>query len=127
MAGEIIVSQNLQITNNNFKVPKIGSTNQPADQAAPGGGVPGRVLVTNAAGGILIDLSTITKGGFVVVLNTDAANYVTLGVDNGGAFLPWGEVLPGEFEVYRLSRTGTLRLLAPVAGPVECLVAVYNK
>lgn len=126
MAAEIIVSQNIQINNNNFVVPKRGSNNQNVDQVNIGGGVPGRLLVPIAAGGVLVDLSTITKGGFVVVTNTSLVNFVTLGVDNGGALIPWGEVLPGETEVYRLSRTGTLRLIADTA-QVECLVAVYNK
>ena len=78
-----------------------------ADVSAAGGdgAVPGAVEATLA--GALIDLSKLTApGGFAVIQNLDATNYVSIGMrdPDSSKFYPVLDLLPGEIFVVRLAR-----------------------
>lgn len=108
MAQEICVTQQIQVTNGNFKFPKTGPVTQLIDQATAGGGNPGTIQAVTTANGTLVDFSTfpgITAGGWLQVTNLDPTNYVSWGPDNGAGTLELaGELLPGESALFRMSR-----------------------
>lgn len=117
MADEIKVQASIEITNNNFRLPKYGASILQINQNNPGGGVPGTVEIPVAD--TLVDLSALTVLGFCWIQNIDANNYVTYGPDSGGgALVPFGRIRPGENAIWRFEPGVLLRMLANTA-PVE--------
>lgn len=71
----------------------------------PAGPTPGSVLIS--VWGTDVNLSQLTTyGGMCWLTNTDPTNYVTWGkyIASIGKFVPFGEILPGECFLIRLSR-----------------------
>lgn len=68
------------------------------------GPTPGAVTVT--VFGTAIDLSELTTPGLCRIMNIDATNYVEYGIRDPETetFYPFGEILPGESYILRLSR-----------------------
>jgi hypothetical protein len=145
MTNEIRVQIGLQVRKGD-----LFSVTQPsafiADMAGSMGETPGGLTVP--LGGANVDLSHLTKlGGFIWMQNLDTVNYIEWGVYDPlmGLYIPVGELLPGEFCLWRMSHflgdysspgtgtgTGTsghgvmLRLKATQA-PCQALVKAYDK
>lgn len=127
MANEIAYTAQLQIRNGATEYRSSPSTFN-ADQAtAETGPVPGTVAATTA--GVNVDLSGLSVPGFCFLQNLDADNYVTYGIFAGATFYPLGELLAGEHNVLRLSRTivtsNNFRLVANTA-TVNVLVQAHE-
>jgi hypothetical protein len=73
-----------------------------ADVSGTNGPTPGAVTATVA--GTVVSLAQLANPGLCRVMNIDATNFVTVGVDDGARFFPLMELLPGESYVFRLSR-----------------------
>lgn len=101
MANEAQIRVSLAI-----KKGKIDYQNKPgayqADVAGLNGPAPGTVTATT--GGVNVDLSMFTTPGLCCLKNIDDTNFVTYGIHDGTNFHPFGELLPGEEAVVRLSR-----------------------
>lgn len=116
MSNEITI--NTQITVNHGYLQWQNSSTMRANQSVTGGPSPGSLSVTTS--GVTVSLAQLTLGGIVQIVNLDPTNYVTWGLLDGGIFRPMGELLPGEFAVFRLSRSV---LTANTAADVIRLVA----
>jgi hypothetical protein len=93
--------------------------------------VPGALTCTT--GGTTVDLSELTAlGGICRITNVDPTNFVEYGIWDGATFYPLGELLPGEFYVFRLSRnlltgesgTASVNSLRIRADTAACVVIV---
>jgi hypothetical protein len=106
-----------------------------ADVDGTNGPTPGAVTATVA--GTVVSLAQLDNPGLCRVMNIDATNFVTVGVDDGLRFFPLMELLPGESYVFRLSRylneeftdtgTGTnsdVNYLMVKADTASCVVVV---
>ena len=102
MAKEISLSIAL-----NMNKPPLQYASQPvaftASLANANGPSPGSVQATTA--GVDIPLTQFTRAGVCWIQNLDGTNFVTIGVKSGGTFIPMIELLPGEFYVFRFSRS----------------------
>jgi hypothetical protein len=114
MSGEIRAQMTIQVDNNNFKFPKDGQQLQ-IDQAAPGGGVPGTVIATNAAQGVAVSFTGLTTPGWLKMRNVDLTGIIEWGPDDGGNLIEMGKMLPGEEAMFRLAAAVTLRLRSSIA------------
>jgi hypothetical protein len=103
MANEAQVRASLQI--------RVGNgyyQSQPtvfnADVSTFNGPTPGAVTIDT--GGIDIDLTQLTVPGFCWMQNLDSTNFVEYGIYDfeTDVFYPFGELLPGEINIIRLSR-----------------------
>lgn len=138
MSNEIRVQCSLQIKNG-FLDYASRPTAFLADMATVGGPSPGEISV--ALAGTDVDLSQLTDPGFVWLMNLDPTNYVEFGVYDSvtGKFYPLGELLPGQFTQFMLSRflgaefgtgtgtggfTGTTRFRIKATGSA-CRVVVH--
>jgi hypothetical protein len=102
MADEIQIRASLQITKNNLNY-RSYPTDFKADVTGAKGPVPG--AITAAVLGTSVSFAELTTPGWCRISNLDDTNYVTVGIlDPDGDFYPLFEVLPGEFEIIRLSR-----------------------
>jgi len=95
------------------------------------GPTPGAFLAVT--GGTNADLSELTTGGYVLIRNLEATggNFVTWGEFSGAVFHLIGELGPGEFSVFKFSRTfvsgsGELRFVADTAS-VNVSVEAFEK
>ena len=86
-----------------------------------------------ATGGTNADLSQLTTGGYVLIRNLEASggNFVTWGEFSSATFHEVGELGPGEFSVFKFSRTfvsgsGELRFVADTAS-VNVSVEAFEK
>lgn len=116
MANEITISTQLVVNNVNLQYQ--ASQTMRANQSVANGPSPGALKVTT--GGVTVSLAQLTLGGIVQIINLDPTNYVSWGLLDGGNFRPIGELLPGEFATFRLSRSV---LTANAAADVIRLVA----
>lgn len=75
-----------------------------ADQAVNGGPSPGQITVTTT--GTDVDLSQLAQPGMCFLHNMDPTNYVEYGIwdTERSIFFYFGELLPGEFTLFRFSR-----------------------
>lgn len=112
MAQEITVQANLSCTNGSFAVATKESAIRPT-QSTQGGGGPGVVSVTTSDA--VVTLSNITTPGWIFVKNLDATNYFEIGPTSGGAIVKFIKLMPGEFAVFRLAASVTLRAQANTA------------
>lgn len=130
MSGSITVTSGIVVNNGSLQYnsyPK-GFT---ATQTNANGPSPGTVTVTT--GGVTIDLSKLTTPAIVHFVNLDPTNFVSYGLYDSTTFRPFGELLPGESWVLRLSRTlltantaaDVLRMVADTAS-VKVLVACFD-
>lgn len=124
MAGTISVQSSIQVTNS----PLNYSSNPRSFSAVQnniGGPIPGTVTAVTTGTGVQLTLSGLTTPGMLFIQNLDSTNYVTLGIVVSGTFYPVVEIQPGEFYVFRMSRTilsaATLWVLANTA---SCKVLV---
>jgi hypothetical protein len=104
MAGTIVTTQQIQVTNGNNVFPasggKLGVSNASAVQAASFlGGSPGEIIAISTGQGTLVDLSTISVvagGGWAIFINEDATIPIQWGPDNGaGNIVLNGRMSPG--------------------------------
>lgn len=103
MANEARITSFFHINKGNLKYSPI-ATSFFADVTGTKGPVPGAITVTPT--GVDVDFSELTTPGLWRISNLDATNYVTYGTwdPETTKFYPHGELLPGEFFTYRLSR-----------------------
>ena len=102
MSDEATIRASLQITNGNLNY-RSYPTDFYADVTGKKGPVPGAVTVPVL--GTDINFSELTTPAWCRIANLDETNYVTVGIlDPDGDFYPLLEILPGEFQVVRLSR-----------------------
>jgi len=139
MAGEIRITSNYQIN----KTPLVVYS-QPGSFIATlnGNKGPSPGVLSVPITGLNVDLSKLTQPGICRIVNLDATNYLTAGIwdPDTSLFYPFMEILPGEFFVFRLSRSilnsetgaGTtvltdksLRLLANSA-TINCIVEAFD-
>jgi hypothetical protein len=145
MSGEAQLQISLQIS----KTDDLGIVNYrsyptqfSADVDGALGPTPGAFLVSLY--GTDVDLAELTVPGLCRVSNQDADNYVSYGImdPETGKFYLLGEILPGEFFIFRLSRnlgqeyasagtgtgTGTVgantNVLRFIANTANCVVLV---
>lgn len=84
------------------------------DVSSSKGPAPGVVAVSTT--GVSIDLSQLTTPALCWMRNLDLTNFVEYGRYDGTTFHPCGELLAGDFVVFRLARNiTTLRLRANTA------------
>jgi hypothetical protein len=105
MANEISVRSALQIKGSqNNLVYQSQPTSFMANQNAPGGPVPGQLLV--GIGGINVNFSPLTQPSMGRIMNLDEINFITYGIYDSvrARFFPLHEVLPGETYPFRISR-----------------------
>lgn len=101
MADEATINSGLQIFTGNLQY-QSRPTAFKADVTGAFGPTPGAITVTTT--GTDVDLSKLTSPGLCWVQNTDATNYVQLGVYNTdqSEFYPIIRLLPGECYTFRL-------------------------
>ncbi len=106
MSNEIRVQISLQIRDTNSS---LFYQSQPsaflADRTGTRGPTPASIVVTVA--GVTVSLAQLTAlGGMCWMQNLDLTNYVEYGVYDPDTteFYPFGELLPGEVNLVRLSR-----------------------
>lgn len=101
MASEITVQVSLKATKGNFILPKFGGT---AFQPTMTG--------TNSTGGTqaigtatheTLPVTDVGAAGWAYFKNTDATNFVQIGTDNAGTFIPFLKLLATEEVVCRLA------------------------
>lgn len=95
-----------------------------AQNTSPGQIYSATPSIPTTAGGTVIDLSSLTTLGYIVLINTDPTNYVTYGPESGGSMVALGRLNPGEAAQLRLDHGITLRALAHTAA-VVLLVKAY--
>lgn len=125
MSGEIKVNASIEVTNDNFKYPKIGAAIQAIDQATAAGGVPGIVLAITTGIGTAVSAVGLTALGWCYIKNLDLTNNVQYGPVNAGVLYPFGLLLPGEAAVFRLKGGITWNVQALV-GPCPVQVAQFD-
>lgn len=76
-----------------------------ANQTTENGPTPGTITALSTGTGTQIVLSALTTPGVAFFQNLDPTNYVTIGLVISTVFYPFQELQPGEFYIYRLSRT----------------------
>lgn len=105
MANEITVRNSLSVKNGNLDF-RSNPTVFKADMTGLDGPTPGTITCA-VAPGTDVDLSELSTPGMCFVQNLDATNYVTIGIRDpeNNLFFPFMELLPGEFSVFRLSRS----------------------
>jgi len=132
MSNEITVVAQVQVNNVNLQDISQPKSFQ-ADQATANGPSPGAVTATT--GGTNVSFAQLTLPGICTLHNCDQNNYVSYGLyetGSPGVFRPFGELLPGETNIVRFSRTlltanagaDVLRLVAHSASVVvlvKCL------
>lgn len=93
MADEITISASMSMSNGNLNV-TAQVPNYQADQTtakyAKG------TQTTGFAAHEALDLGDLTTPGYIVVRNNDATNFIEVGVDDAGVFVPVIKVRPGE-------------------------------
>ena len=102
MSNEFTIGASVSVTNGNLKFVSP-SVSYRANQTTANGPAPGAVTATTT--GVNVSLSQLTLPGVTYVTNTDPTNYVTVGLYDGTTFRPMLELLPGDSQVFRLSRT----------------------
>lgn len=102
MANEIRVSTQIQIGNGYFVVPLTGSMQQLTQNVA-GGGIPGMVNLTTAD--TTIDMSSLTKAGYVFIKNIDDTSEIAYGPN-----ADFGMLKPGEEALFRILPTATFKM-----------------
>ena len=101
MANEATVNSGFSITKSNLKHRSYPTQFQ-ATVSGSKGPTPG--AFTASLLGTQVDLSELENPGLCRISNLDSDNFVEWGVYDGNEFYPLGEILPGEFYVFRLSR-----------------------
>ena len=107
MSGEASLQVSLQITKDD-DAGVVNHRSYPtqfnADVSGAMGPTPGAFLAT--VYGTDVDLSELTQPGLCRISNQDSTNFITFGVTDPetNKFYPMGELLSGEFYIFRLSR-----------------------
>lgn len=102
MASEISLFGKLAVTKGTLSVNK--QTSKTADLTGTKfvGGVQ---IIGTATAGEQLSMNDVTTAGTYHFCNTDATNYVEVGIQNGGTFYPLIKLKPGEVSIGRLSIT----------------------
>lgn len=122
MANEITVTANLSCTNGAFSFASKENALR-INQTTQGGGGPGVVTVTTSDAAV--SLGSYTAKGYCFIKNLDGTNYVEFGPESGGAIVKMIKLKPGEYAMFRLVSTATLRAQANTAS-VKCYIAVLE-
>ena len=121
MSNEIQTACMLSVNNGTLQLPQVGTAIQD-DQATARGGGPGVVDVG-------LSPETISFGdivpGYVYVRNLDATNYVHLGTDYSGVFVPMLQVKAGKQQLIYLDAGVTVRAYADT-GACKVLFSAAN-
>lgn len=108
MANEARVNMTLTIRKTSGSIIQIDWRSSPgaytADVAGTKGPTPGALTIP--VGGEAVSFDELDTPGLCFLMNNDDENYVTYGIWDiaNDLFHPLGELLPGEFQIIRLSR-----------------------
>lgn len=108
MANEIQLTIGLNYANGGdtaFIAPTVVSITQNAN-----GRFAGERLITTAD--TAITFTGITTNGRLLIKNCDANNYVAYGPESGGALVPLGKLMPGQWDTINLYPGAVLRMQA---------------
>lgn len=111
MANEIQVTTKLVCKNGNLSVSRTPNQFQ-VDQAAAGAAQGFAAIATSATS---ISLGSVSAAGWAYFYNTDETNYVEIGPDNAGTFVPFMRLQPGDSAVVALTPSITLKAQAHTA------------
>lgn len=123
MAGEVRIKCSMEISKDNVKH-KTFPLDFTADMTGAKGPTPG--AFTAALAGTRVDLSELDTPGLCKITNLDTVNVVQWGVFDGSEFYPLGELLPGEFYIFRLSRFLGRSMGSGVAGTGTYDLGTYD-
>lgn len=103
MANEIKAAATLKVDNGNASFARTISEVNFTQSAAGGNG--SIMSVPTTAAGTAVPLGSLTGGtlGWAIFRNTDATNFVEIGIQTGGVFYSFGKLLAGEFALIPLS------------------------
>ena len=101
MTNEGKVTASLTITNGNLNYRSYPQQFN-VDVAGAKGPVPG--AISAAKTGTTVDLAQLTTPALCRITNLSTTNFVEYGMSDGVEFYAFGEVLPGEFYIFRFSR-----------------------
>lgn len=122
MANEFQLTSNLVAKNGAFQ-DRFSPGTINIDQSTIGRG--GHAQVISIADDNEVDFGDISNAGWCTLQNLDDTNFVEYGPNSGGAMIPFGKLLPGEYAVLRLSPSIVMRAQADTA-PVKLDVTVYE-
>lgn len=111
MANEITLGVTMTVTNGYYRLAR--NISQSFNQATPGGGNPGIVSVSTTAGNL--SFTGMTQRGYTFVHNLDTTNYIELGIDDSGTFVPVIKLKAGEFALFRWTASQTIQARANTA------------
>lgn len=104
MANEATINIGMSLNKNNLNF-KSNPVTFRANLSGTKGPTPG--AFTASLAGTDVDLSELTQPGLIRIQNLDPTNFVEWGIYDGAEFIPVGELLPGEFYIFRMSRRFT--------------------
>lgn len=122
MANEITITANMTCTNGGFAFATKESAVR-INQTTQGGGGPGVVTVTTSD--TALSLGTFTTKGYCFIKNLDSTNYVEFGPESGGAIVKLLKLKAGEYAMFRIVNSATLRAQANTAS-VKCYIAIIE-
>lgn len=124
MANEIKVTTQIECTNGNFRMPKVGAQNTSVNQGTAGGMVPGVVSVTTSDTALTLSVGTL---GWAFIQNLDATNWVNFGPASGGSIVPALRLNPNEpGQLVRLVPGTTYRVQANTATCKVLILVLEN-
>jgi len=100
MSNEVTITAAVKVANGNLSE-DWSKRNLKVDQAAANAA--GSVQSIGFAAHEQIVLTDIGTAGYAFFKNTDATNYIEIGLDVGGTFYPFAKLKPGEPGVIRLA------------------------
>lgn len=108
MADEIRSTVSLSVNNGNFTFDR--SKSFASDQTSARGGNPGSVTIGSTEE--VINFGDIVTEGIIWIENLDSTNYIDYGPESGGSMVLFGQVKPGEIQLFRLYPGITFRAQA---------------
>jgi hypothetical protein len=122
MANEITVSLTLAVSNG--KISERHQASFRADQATAAGPGPGYQVIGTTHEAIAVP--DVANKGFAFIKNLDDTNFVEIGIDNAGTFVPLLRLKAGEAAVCRFSPTASIYARANTA-PVAIHAMIYSE
>lgn len=106
---EIKITASIAVEKGNFKVPRQGAAELKFDMAGLGGGVPGKVNLSEGTE-VDLDLSALSVEGWLWMRNLSTVHDIKWGPKSGGVMIPCGIMEPGEPALFRLVPGVTIRM-----------------
>jgi hypothetical protein len=99
MANEIYVNTNFKADKSNLSVQHQRTINATLSGTVYAAGAPS---IPTTSTGTALAMGSVTTAGWSYMVNTDATNYVEVGIQQGGVFYAFVKLKPGEYWVGRL-------------------------